>query len=134
MEDVLREKFSSVRNADLERELGISNRTLLRHARRLGLEKSAAFLAEVSRRGLDTIEWMRLCGKRVGGYEKGTHPGTAGSFRKGHKWDAGVEAKRVKAIRDRAWDERVREIRGMVPKTKWPKRLARDLKGGGINL
>lgn len=124
---VLLERYADEKNAVLCKELGVSMRTLERHANALGLRKSDAFLRKVSEEGLREVEYRRLCGERVGGIRKGDgRKGTAGSFKKGHKFDAEVEARRVKAIRDRAWDERVREIRGWAKKTRWPSRKVKE--------
>lgn len=120
MDGVLRERYADEKNSALCDELGVSERTLQRHAKRLGLEKSGAFMEEASLAGLRKIEYRRMCGERVGGPRKGEgRRGTAGSFRKGHRFDAETEARRVKAIRARAWDERVRLIRGWARRTAW---------------
>lgn len=116
---VLEERFASERNEDLCRELGCAERTLVRHARALGLEKSREFLEEVGRRGVDKIAWMRLCGMRVGGAPKGRKGGSPGSFKKGRRPDPVTEARRKAAIRARAEDERRRAEMGWARKTKW---------------
>ena len=121
------ERYADTANAVLAAELGVGLRTLVRWASKMGLRKSDAFLREVSRKGLMEIEYRRLCGERVGGFRKGDgHKGTAGSFRKGHRFEREIEEKRVKALRERAWDERRRALHGMEAKTRWP--VARDLK------
>lgn len=120
MDAVLLERYADEKNRVLCSELGVSPRTLERHAGMLGLRKSGAFLRRVSEAGLREIEYRRLCGEQVGGTRKGEgRKGTAGSFRKGHRFCREVEERRVKAIRDRAWDERVRAMRGWERKTKW---------------
>lgn len=115
---VLRERFAEERNEVLARELGCGERTLVRHARALGLEKSAAFLERMRERSkagaARWYEYMRITGQKVG-----NHGAPGRKFEKGHRFDGEVEAKRVKAIRDRAWDERVRLIRGFARKTGW---------------
>lgn len=120
MDAVLRERYGDEKNAVLARDLGVSMRTVERHAGMLGFRKSEGFLERVSREGLRDIEYRRLCGERVGGFRKGEgRTGNVGSFRKGHHFCSEIEEKRVKAIRDRAWDERVRLMRGWERKTKW---------------
>ena len=110
------EKYAETRDADLSAELGVSLRTIERKAKALGLKKSG----DASQRGLMAIEYRRMMGEQVGGFKKGDgHKGTPGSFKKGHRFPEEIEAKRVKACQDRAWDERVRIIRGMPRKTKW---------------
>jgi hypothetical protein len=57
---------------------------------------------------------MRITGQKL------VRNGVCGKpFEKGHRFDGEVEARRVKAIRDRAWDERVRIMRGVSRKTGW---------------
>lgn len=120
MDGVLRERYAVEKNAEIAGELGVSLRSVERHAKALGLEKSRGFLERVSRDGLREIEYRRMCGERVGGFRKGEgRKGTAGSFRKGHRFPEEVEARRIGAIRDRAWDERVRAIRGWARRTAW---------------
>lgn len=120
MDGVLRERYADEKNRVLSSELGVSVSSVERHAKVLGLRKSDAFLRKVSEEGLKEVEYRRLCGERVGGFRKGEgRKGTSGSFRKGHHFCSEIESKRVKAIRDRAWDERVREMRGWERKTKW---------------
>lgn len=118
MDAVMRERFCDERNEVLARELGCGVRTLERHARLLGLEKSEAFMARSRERSkacaLRWYEYMRITGQKVG-----NHGAPGRKFEKGHHFDAGTEARRVKAIRDRAWDERVRIIRGFTRKTRW---------------
>ena len=115
---VLLERFADERNEDLARRLGCGVRTLERHARKLGLEKSAEFKEKVK-------EWSAVGARRYCEYmritgQKMVKRGVCGKpFEKGHRFSAEVEAKRVKAIRDRAWDERVRIIRGWTRKTGW---------------
>lgn len=115
---VLVELFPTERNGDIARRLGCGERTVVRHARRLGLEKGEEFKEKVrgwaasgSRR---YCEYMRITGQKI------VRRGVCGKpFEKGHHLSPESEAKRVKAIRDRAWDERVRIIRGFTRKTKW---------------
>lgn len=115
---ILVERFPETLNSVLARELGCGVRTLERHARRLGLEKSAAFKErskEWSANGYRRYcEYMRITGQKM------VKRGVCGKpFEKGHRFSAEIEAKRVQAIRDRAWDERVRIIHGVSRKTGW---------------
>lgn len=115
---VLLERFSEERNEDLARRLGCGVRTVERHARKLGLEKSAEFKEKVkdwSAAGARRYcEYMRITGQKM------VKKGVCGKpFEKGHRFSDEIEARRVKAIRDRAWDERVRIIRGWTRKTGW---------------
>lgn len=115
---VLMEMFPEERNEVIARKLGCGVRTLERHARRLGLEKSAAFKERSKEWSADGYrrycEYMRITGQKL--VRKGVY---GKPFEKGHRFDGEIEAKRIKAIRDRAWDERVRIIRGMSRNTGW---------------
>lgn len=120
MDAVLEERFSDTKNEVLARELGVAWRTVKRHANLLGLKKSDAFLSECGKEGsrgsVRWLEYMRITGQKVK-KRQGGRP-----FQKGHRFEGEVEERRVKALRDRAWDERVREIRGWRKMTKWPTR------------
>lgn len=116
MDGVLLERYADTENAELAVELGVSVRSVERHAAALGLSKSERFLLDVRRRALDQVSYLRLIGRKIGGGKKG---GTPGSFKKGHRLSEEVERKRVKALQDLAWNERVRLIRGIPRKTRW---------------
>ena len=115
---VLVSRYADEKNADLARELGCGVRTLERHASKLGLEKSAGFREKA--KGWSADGWRRYCEyMRITG-QKLVRNGVCGKpFEKGHRFDGEVEARRVKAIRDRAWDERVRIMKGFSRKTGW---------------
>lgn len=114
VEQVLRERYADEKNPVLAKELGISVRTLQRRAKELGLQKSEKFMRMCRWDALMVVEWMRLCGKKV--RSGGASPG---GFKPGHRFSPEVEAKRIQALRDAAWDERKREIRGEPPKRGW---------------
>ena len=118
-EQVLRERYADEKNRDLAAELGVSERTVLRWAGQLGLRKSEAFKAAVLLEANMQVAYLRLCGKRCGGYAKGTNKGgTAGSF--GRRVVSEEEEKRrVEAIRRTAWEERKRVLRGEKRRTRW---------------
>ena len=114
----LRELFPDERNTDVARKLGCSVRTVERYARKLSLEKSEAFREAVKVRAWvgaqRWYEYMRITGQKV------VRKGAVGKpFEKGHRFSEEIEARRVKALRDRAWDERVRIIRGQIRRTGW---------------
>ena len=115
---VLEERFADELNAVLARELGCGERTLVRHARMLGLEKSEAFrrkAQERAKRGSELwYEYMRLTGQKVG-----NHGAPGRKFEKGHRFPPEIEAKRIKAIQDRAQEERLRIIRKQKRSTGW---------------
>lgn len=115
---VLEERFADELNAVLARELGCGERTLVRHARMLGLEKSEAFREKAKELSADGYrrwnEWMQVTG------QKRRRRGVCGRpFEKGHRFTPEIEAKRIKAIQDRAQDERLRIIRKQKRSTGW---------------
>ena len=115
---VLVERFPKELNAVLARELGCGERTLVRHARMLGLEKSEAFREKAKELSADGYrrwnEWMQVTG------QKRRRRGVCGRpFEKGHRFPPEIEAKRIKAIQDRAQDERLRIIRKQKRSTGW---------------
>lgn len=118
MDRVLLERFANEKNEVLARDLGCGWRTVRRHANLLGLKKSPEFLSRIGEEGQREskrwFEYMRITGQKV----KRGGPGKP--FEKGHRFEGEVEARRVKAIRDRAWDERLRIIRGQRRSTRWP--------------
>ena len=116
---VMVERYADCGNEELARELGVSVRTVGRWAKALGLRKSEKRLAEIRLDAQRTVEWMRLCGKRVGGVKKGQGKANAGSFKKGHRFSGEAEERRVRALRERGMDERRRIRNGEERKTRW---------------
>lgn len=116
---VLEARYADELNAVLAKELGCGERTVVRHARRLGLEKSPEFMRRARENAVAEskrwYEYMRITGQKVG-----NHGAPGRKFQKGHRFEGEIEARRIQAIRDRAWDERVRIIRGVARKTGWP--------------
>lgn len=117
-DDVLRERYADTENAVLARESGYGLRTIERHAAKLGLKKSAALMEKTrdraTREAARWYEYMRVTGQKVKKKGVGGRP-----FEKGHRFEGEVEAKRVTAIRNRAWDERRRLMHGITRRTKW---------------
>lgn len=118
VDELLREKYPDTRNEDLANETGYGIRTLERHARMLGLNKSAEFVSDMQRKasieGVRWFEYMRITGQKV---KKKAVGGK--QWEKGHRFEGEIEEKRVKALRDRVWDERRRMMHGMKRRTKW---------------
>lgn len=118
MDDEVRRRFPFERAADIAKDLGVSERTVFRKAKELGVKKSDDVKRKAWMTGIREIQYQWLCGRKAGPPKgKRTNPG--GEFKKGHRFTGELEEKRVKAIRDRAWDERVRIIRGWRRKTGW---------------
>lgn len=117
MDYVVLERYADERNSVLCEELGVGLRTLERHAANLGVRKSPDFIEnrqkKASQEAARWVDYMKITGQKI----RKSYGG--GGFKKGHHFDSETEARRVKAIRDRAWDERVRMIRGWTRKTGW---------------
>ena len=117
MDQVVLDRYADSENRALCQELGVSMRTLERHAARLGVRKSDAHMKWVQSEGVDGarrwVEWMKVTGQKIRKSPGGKR------FEKGHRFSPEVEAKRVKAIQARAWDERVRLMHGWRRVTKW---------------
>lgn len=111
-ERLLRERYAEEKNGVLAAELGVSVRSVERWAQRMGLRKSASFRSRCASEG--GIE-----GKKVG-LERAWFKGDAPwRFKKGHRWDAETEERRVAALRERGMDERRRIRTGQERKTRW---------------
>lgn len=118
MDRVVLERYADAENAVLCRELGVGLRTLERHAAALGVRKSEEHVresqAKASREAARWFEYMRITGQKVQKKAVGGKP-----FAKGHRFEGEIEARRVKSIRDRVWDERRRMMYGLTRRTKW---------------
>ena len=116
---ILIEKYANTLNAELVKETGYGERTIVRHARKLGLFKSKEFMSMTQRHaaeeGIRWYEYMRITGQKFN-RKIVQHNGT---FKKGRVPDKEIEKKRIQAIRDRAWDDRKRIMHGMKPRAKW---------------
>ena len=102
MMKTLTDFFPSMFNKPLAKWLGVSQRTMLRKARELGLEKREGFLEdqrkEIQRMAGDAL---RARGDREGTwFKKGTHNNPDGEFKPGHKESAETKAKRAAAIKE----------------------------------
>lgn len=115
---VLVELYPTTANAVLVERLGISERTIQRKAKRLGIVKDADYIRQIAIDGLREIEYQRLCGRKMGP-PKGLRCNPAGEFKKGHKEDKVTRARRVAAIRARVESEHHRIALGMEQQTKW---------------
>ena len=98
MDGVVRERYPDEENRVLSRDMGVSVRSLERHAAMLGVRKSAAYLSWVQRQGvagaIDACDARRRRGEkrrlsRCGGR----------AFEKGHRFSGEVERRRVEGIR-----------------------------------
>ncbi len=117
-DDILIERYANTENKILATETGYGIRTIERHAKALGLSKSREFMqimqSRASAEGARWFEYKRLIGEKV--YKRSYH---GRKFEKGRIPDPEIEKKRIAAIRERAWSDRMRIMHGMLPKAKW---------------
>lgn len=80
----LKQNFATMLNSDLAEWLGVSMRTMIRKARKLGLEKDAAWLKGV----WDERRRMAIASTKTNGnagtFRKGVHASPETEFKKGH--------------------------------------------------
>lgn len=118
---VLEERYAEEENGVLAAELGVSLRSVERHAAMLGLKKSAAFLVRSAKKASDAaVEWigrMKASGKKIVKRYNGK------GFEKGHHWDADVERKRVEKLREWTEEEKLRVLRCEKKRRGWLERL-----------
>lgn len=84
MLDDLRRMFPDTLNEELAGFLGVSQRTMIRKARELGLQKDPAWLANVWE---ERRKWAHMASAAKGypgGLKKGQHSNQSGEFKKGH--------------------------------------------------
>ena len=114
----LRDEYPVRFNHEIAAGLGVSIRTMLRKARELGVEKEPGFMEK----RIDEIERMaNRAAKKAGRPSmKGRRLNPKGEFKPGHKESPETREKRIAAIRDRAYREKIRVKYGLPQKTKWP--------------
>lgn len=64
--DYLLRHYANTPNAEIVAATGVSERTIQRKAKALGLVKDPAYIAGISRDGLMQIEYLRLTGHKMG--------------------------------------------------------------------
>lgn len=118
---VLEERYAEEENGVLAAELGVSLRSVERHAAMLGLKKSGAFLVRSAKKASDAaVEWigrMKASGKKIVKRYNGK------GFEKGHRWGAEVELKRVEKLREWVEEEKLRVLRCEKKRRGWLERL-----------
>jgi DNA-binding MurR/RpiR family transcriptional regulator len=118
----LREVFPVMFNADVAKLFGVSQATIYRQARRLGLTKAPDFRVmmqgEMNRRASEALKGKLNSGQ----FQKGKRKNPAGEFKKGHKLTPEQEARRIAnatATRNKTIAaERRRILFGLPQKTK----------------
>ena len=99
MIDYLRQHFPTTFNDELAGCLGVSQRTMIRKARELGLEKDPEWLSAVWD---EHRQLAHIVSKRKGypgGFKKGEHPNPAGEFKPGRKPSAEETSKRSESMK-----------------------------------
>lgn len=119
--DTLRRFFPTMFNADLTKLLGVSQRTMIRKARELGLEKSPTF-REDRKRDINHRASVALKRKYIEGacsshFKKGVHNNPDGEFKPGHVETQETKLKRSEALKwtwqRRKVMERIHKIYGI---------------------
>lgn len=110
--------FATCSNASIVAATGVSERSIQRKAKELGLAKDETYIAAISRAGLMEIDYQRMCGRKMGP-PKGLRCNPKGEFKKGHKESNITRARRVASLRARADSERQLINHGMKQRTKW---------------
>lgn len=118
---VLEERYAEEENGVLAADLGVSLRSVERHAAMLGLKKSGAFLVRSAKKASDAaVDWigrMKASGKKIVKRYNGK------GFEKGHRWGSEVELKRVEKLREWVEEEKLRVLRCEKKRRGWLERL-----------
>lgn len=99
MLDYLKQHFATTLNEDLAGCLGVSQRTMIRKARELGLEKDPEWLSAIwdERRTLAQI--VSKSKGYPGGFKKGVRYNPDGEFKKGHVESDETKSKRIEKLK-----------------------------------
>lgn len=100
---LLADYFPTMFNKPLARWIGVSERTLIRKARELGIDKAEGFLdtrrADITELAADALRRGYRSGRIKGGFQKGVHSNPAGEFKHGHVESPETKAKRSASLR-----------------------------------
>lgn len=112
---LLHDFFPIMFNEPLAKWIGVSQRTLIRKARELGIEKEPGFLekrkADIQRKA---GEALRRRGDREGTwFKKGVRANPDGEFKPGHKESAETKAKRIAALKENYQRKKKLKILGL---------------------
>ena len=120
MIDYLRRHFATTTNEELAGWLGVSERTMIRKARQLGLKKNPEWQSNLSRQHCKLAHAAALKAGNPGRFKKGVRANPDGEFKPGHKESPEQREKRiagmvryyrthpaaVKAARQKSWATR----------------------------
>jgi hypothetical protein len=99
MIDYLRRHFATTTNNELAGWLGVSERTMIRKARQLGLQKNPEWQSNLSRQHCKLAHAAALKAGNPGGFKTGVRSYPAGEFKKGHKESPEFREKRLAGLR-----------------------------------
>ena len=95
MLDYLKRNFATTLNNELAGWLGVSERTMIRKARQLGLQKDPEWQSNLSRQHCRLAHAAALKAGNPGRFKKGVRSNPAGEFKKGHKESPEHREKRI---------------------------------------
>lgn len=103
---LLRDYYPTMTNFSLSRLVGVSQRTMIRKARELGLEKADDFM-EINRKSISEriSAGVRRYGPQPTHFRKGERANPDGEFRPGHRESPEVKAKRSASLKE-TWNRK----------------------------
>ena len=103
MLNLLRDFFPIMFNRTLAQWIGVSQRTLERKARELGLQKVDNFAElradDISQKISDKVKRAYAEGRKISNFQKGVRNNPGGEFKPGFKFTGEIEEKRKESIR-----------------------------------
>lgn len=95
MLDFLRQNFATMLNEELAGCLGVSQRSVTRKARELGLQKDAVWLQCIHRERLQLANHVTRTQGNIGQFQKGQHPSPSTEFKAGQKPSKELRQKQI---------------------------------------
>lgn len=100
MLDYLRRNYATTPNGELSEYFGMSDRTIRRKAKELGLAKDPKWIAEMCNEHRRLAHFMAKIKGHPGTWKKGVHPNPDGEWKKGHVLTPEQMAKRSKSLKE----------------------------------
>lgn len=126
MLDYLRRHYPTTLNEELAGCLGVSQRTMIRKARELGLEKDPEWLSAVWNQRRQLAHVMSRRKGYPGRFKKGEHANPAGEFKAGERKSEEMKRKQAEGIK-RWYKRHPREARAKALKAWETRRLNSQL-------
>lgn len=120
----LRELYPMHLDTEIARELGVSNKAMRDHAKKLGLTKGDGYKEYFDKRNRQIQKIGHINFKNSGQFKKGNQPNH--TFPKGEQPSEWVE-KRVATLKRQYYEDSVRMKYGLEPKMKFHRVLRYDL-------